>query len=313
MLLSELKTSLSKQERSPLYIFVGEERVIMQKFVDMVAGQKAIIRPAIVADIYQKLQTKSFFATSGNCYCVTDDKEFLAQEKIWANADYGDNILIVTYTKLDKRSKFYAANKDKIVEFERVSPVVMQKYIKRELDITDVAAEALGRFCMYDYGIMLMEVDKIRQLAEARNISQAAALSLAIKEETIHQYHVDDSESNIFSVVEAICKRRVKIALAAVKQLEQEGQSPLGLLSLLYTNFKQMFLVRAAGNQSDIISRTGLTPFQIKMATQKGNAFSLDELQQILQLIQRAESGIKEGKMDAEIAASRLLVGIFNL
>ena len=94
------------------------------------------------------------------------------------------------------------------------------------------------------------------------------------------------------------------------QELKQINDSPLGLISLLYTNLKSMLLVKWAGNGDKISDRTGLTPFQVKLAKEKGNKYTVQELEQAIKLIRNTEKGIKTGNIETELAVDYILVNI---
>ena len=91
-----------------------------------------------ISSIYSRLQNNTFM-NKPNCYVIRDDKDYLSQEKIWAGLNsgvtQGKNVIILIYTNLDKRSKFYKSHTDMLTEFEKLIPEVLAKYIKKEIGL----------------------------------------------------------------------------------------------------------------------------------------------------------------------------------
>ena len=85
-----------------------------------------------ISSIYSRLQNNTLM-NKPNCYVIRDDKDYLRQEKIWAGLNsgvtQGKNVIILIYTNLDKRSKFYKSHTDMLTEFEKLIPEVLAKYI----------------------------------------------------------------------------------------------------------------------------------------------------------------------------------------
>ena len=79
----------------------------------------------------------------------------------------GDNMLIHLLTIVDKRTKFYKAYKDAIIEFERLSDTMLKKYIQKEIKLSERNTERLIDVCEHDYGRILLEIDKIKRYVDA--------------------------------------------------------------------------------------------------------------------------------------------------
>lgn len=83
------------------------------------------------------------------------------------------------------------------------------------------------------------------------------------------------------------------------------------VLSVLYNTFKHILLVQGLGNdQSDPCNRTGLTPFQVKLAKEKQGHYSVGELVHALQIIRQAEKDIKTGLLDMEMSLEYVILNI---
>ena len=119
----------------------------------------------------------------------------------------------------------------------------------------------------------------------------------------------------MFDFVNAFCKRQAVQASQLWQELLIQGSSPVVALSLLYNTFRSMLIVavyvKDYGSTKDIVDKTGLTGWEVKIATEKGNAYSIDELLAATHLIREAERGIKQGTLDIEIAIDYLMVNIF--
>ncbi|MCK9444589.1 MAG: hypothetical protein M0Q14_08690 [Tissierellaceae bacterium] len=311
MQLHELKEQLVKKTLQPLYIFTGEEIAIMNIYIDKIAkivGSKAK-RVDSIASIFGKLQNQSFM-NKPSCYVIRDDKEYLAEEKIWdtlnSGAVQGDNIIILVYSNLDKRSKFYKRHVDMFTEFEKLIPEVLAKYIKKEIGLDVKKGVQFAELCDCNYSRILLECDKLKHLSAARKCDIDTAYEIAIKEKLIYTSPKDV----IFELIDAVCKRQAERSYNLLEELMAINENPLGAISLLYTNFRSMLLVQSAGAGADITKRTGLTGWQVKLAKEKGINYSVGELVKYLRLIRETEKGIKTGAIEQSMSLHYIIANV---
>jgi len=311
MQIHELKEQLVKKTLQPLYIFTGEEIAIMNIYIDKIAkivGSK-VKRVDSIGSIFGKLQNQSFM-NKPSCYVIRDDKDYLAQEKIWDSLNnglvQGDNIIILVYSDLDKRSKFYKHHADMITEFQKLIPEVLAKYIKREIGLDINKAVKFAELCDCNYSRILLECDKVKHLAQANNINIDQAYDMAIKENLIYTSPKDV----IFELVDAVCKRQAVRSYTLLEELMAINENPLGAISLLYTNFRSMLLVQSAGAGADITKRTGLTPWQVKLAKEKGVHYNISELVRAIRIIRETEKGIKTGAIEQDMSIEFILASV---
>lgn len=310
MQLHELKEKLVKKSIDPFYIFTGDETAVMQIYIDKI-GDILGVKPKrvdSVGSIYSKLQNNSFL-NQRNCYVIRDDKDYLSQEKIWeglnVGATQGENVIILIYATLDQRSKFYKQHVDKLTVFEKLIPEVLAKYLKKDFGMETTAGIKLAEMCECSYHRVLLEANKLKHLAQANNIDINEALQIAINSKLIYTPPKDE----IFAFIDAVCKRQAISSFKLLEGLKSRAESPLGAISLLYTNFRSMLLVQSAGG-GDITNRTGLTAWQVKLAREKGNNYGIGELVRALRLIRETEKGIKTGAIDSAMSLDYILVNV---
>ena len=310
MQLAELKEHLVKKSIKPLYIFTGPEIAIMNIYVNKIAevSQTTLKRVDSVSAIYNRLQNKTF-ATSLNCYVIRNDKDYTTQEKVWNSLKNGEiqggNVIILIYDSLDKRSRFYKENSSLVVEFEKLSETVLAKYIKKEIGLPESYGTDLARICDMDYSRILLECDKLKHLSNVLGMDMKETFQEAMKQKLIYQSPKDV----IFAFIDSVCRRQIKLAYQLQQELVEINESPLAILSLLYTNIRSMLLVNSISG-GDIPERTGLTAWQVKIAKEKGNAYTISELVRSLRIIREAEKGIKIGNIEQNIAVDYVLINI---
>lgn len=310
--LQKLQQDIVKKELENYYIFTGEEIAIMDIYINKIieVSKTQRIPSESIKSIYNNLIQQKIIKKS-NCYVVRNDSEFLKAETAWDNLEKtqttGKDIVILIYNNIDKRSKFYNKYKSKIITFEKLSKSMLAEYIKRDIGLDKRDGEQLAEMCNCNYNQILLESDKIKQLAKIDRISIKTAFEILKTNKLIHTPPQDVT----FNFIDAICKRQSKLSFELWEELKSLNQSPFGVLALLYINIKQMLLVKSTKGV-DIAKKTGLTAWQIKMAKEKGDNYSIRELVNAMKIIQQTEKNIKIGKIDINIAMDYIIINILG-
>jgi len=322
MQLKELQQLIVGKFINHLLYFTGDEVGIMDIYLNKIVGVTNTVKVRVdtVQEAFKRMQQKRISGSS-RCFIVRDDKDYLKQEKIWKVVDSGagssQDWLIIIYTSLDKRSKFYKEYKDFFTEFSRLGASMLKTYIKKEIDITPTLSAELAEICECDYSRILLECDKVRHYSLAIDngsngikepgISHDKALQILIRQGVIYKPIGDIT----FKFTDAILTRNLADAAEYLLQAKAKGEPEIMVLSVLYNSFKQILMVQGLGNdQSEPTKRTGLTPWQVKMAKDKQGHYTIEELIRALHIVRSAEKGIKTGQLDADIAMEYVIVKI---
>ncbi len=310
MQLPELQRQLVEKVTQPFYLFVGQEVGIMDVYLQKIAEVAGanLKRADSLKSIFVGLQAHSFLSKP-TCYVIRDDKDLLKQdEKVWQGLQSGEtqgkNTIILIYTSLDKRTKFYKMNENIITEFAKLSGEVLAKYAQKEIGLNEKYGYDLAQRANLDYSQLMLECDKLQILAQVREVPIDEAYRQAVAEKLIYTTPQDV----IFDFVDAFCRRKGRMAFALWAELREVESSPLGALTLLYNNFKAMLLVCGGGNS--LAKRTGLTPWQVRNAQEKGNNYSAGELVGAIRTLQGIEQGIKTGRIEASMSIDYALISI---
>jgi len=306
-----LKSHIKLKTFPTFLIFSGPEWKVQEIYIKQISKVtgKEIKRVDGISNIYQQLKNRSF-VSKPVIYIVRDDKELMQNEKLQQNLStlLADNMLIHVLTSVDKRTKYYKTYKDTIVEFEQLSDAILKKYIKKEISLSDKNCQVLIDICEHDYGRILLEIDKIKQMCRIQyDCTDDEVVEHLIKDGTIYEPPYDA----IFDLVDAILDRKVNLAFDLLQQAYDVGEATMVMLSVLYNNAKAVLQVQSY--EGDSISKgTGLTGWQIMNAKKHLNRYSEKELIYIVQLVQKVESGIKTGKMEDEFAMQYILARVMG-
>lgn len=310
MTIAELKAQIMGKQMKPLYIFTGNEIAVRDIYIKQIAkvGGYDIKWLEDAADIVQAGRKRSIVQKK-TLYILSECNELVKNEKAQKilEMNFGSNMLLVLFTALDKRVKFYKQYKDIIVEFETLQPEILKKYIQKEIDLSDKNCQTLMEVCENDYGRCLLEIDKIMRYTNYLGPAKMenGAFEKLLKDGTIYKPPKDA----IFDFVDAVLDRDADKSFRLMQESYDCGEATLVMVSNLYSNFKALLQVQSCKSK-DVSNCTGLTGWQINNARKHLKKYSIGELVNALATIRNAEIGIKTGAIEEAIAVPHLLVNI---
>ena len=312
MEIQELKQRIKENDIPNFMIFAGEEYAIQKIYIQHIAKVKNLTVRYIdsVMDILTELGSQSFLKVN-YCYVVLDDKELISNETLQKEliSRLNTDILILTLTSVDKRTKLYKTYKDSIIEFNALKSEMVKRYIQKEIDLSDNNCDKLIEVCEGNYGRCLLEIDKIKRYADSnptliRNIYNNG-FEILLKDGTIYQPPKDA----IFDLVKAILQNKPALAFDLLQNCKEVGESSLAILSVLFNSTKQLLQVQNCESK-DIEKTTGLTYWQIRNAKECCGIYSNNNLIYIMKLIQSVERRIKTGEIEESIAVEYVVSNI---
>lgn len=313
MTVQEFQKQIRSGQIDHLFILYGEEVAVMDEYLSHL--YKALgVRPTLldkVSDAYSRLVQRKMTAGS-RAIVVRDDMEFFKADKQWGKvfsaAENGDDRLILIYSKMDKRSKFYKQNLERLCEFQKLSSSILANYVGRLIPgMSQGACAVFAEICECDYSRIKLEADKVRHYMNATGKSGTECVNTLVENGVIYKPIGDIT----FQFTDAILKREVDVAFDYLLKAKAVGEPSVLTLSVLYNGFKQILMVQGLGrDQSEPVKRTGLTAWQVKMAKEKQGHYSIGELVNALKVIRFAERGIKTGLIEDEAAVEYVMVNI---
>ena len=311
--LSTLKTHIKTQKFDPMYIFTGPEVGVMDIYIKQMAKVRnaTVTRLDGIEDLAKKMH-KGSMLKNAQIYILRDDKAFIQDNELalkitQKNALTGEPLILI-YSNIDKRSKFYKSFQDQIVEFQPMKSDILVKYIQKEITLSNDAYNKLIEVCESDYSRILLEVDKIKRYAEARGIASESAFNLLLKEGAIFQPPKDA----VFDFVDAVLKGKKTLAFELLRSSYEYGEATMVLLSNLYNSTKQLLQVQSFNGSGKITEATGLTPFQVKLASERKGRNSVGDLIYLMRLVRDTEKGIKTGAIEESMAMPYILANFWG-
>ncbi len=312
--LAELQQELKDKKLRAFYIFTGEEVAIRDIFVRKIvdAFGLELVPGSSLADISDRLKINPLLGGQ-KCYIIRNDETYQKGESNWRDAVWdsevrNEHIVIMLYSNIDKRLKFYKHHQEAVIEFNTLSEQVLIKYILKEVNISEQHCLKLIELCESNYNRILFETNKIKMLANSQGLSHDVAFNRILEEGLIYT-PVGDI---LFKFTDAVCLRDYMTSYKYWDKLKA-NESGMKVISILYNNIKSIVALQYAGKVDKICDFTGLTPWQVKLAKEKVGIFENEELIYILKMLRWCEKGIKTGLIEENIVVDYALAEIFSV
>lgn len=293
-------------------VLYGQEQTVLDMYIKQIVSmtQSQAVYVDTVASVIKQCGKKSL-NKSVKCYIVSDDLSYLKAETVWdkIKKDFkkSKDYLILRYHTLDKRDKFSHNNKENLTEFAHLSAEVLQQYIYRDLpDLSEKNALSLIDYCNYDYGRILMELDKVRQYMSVRTELTVDSCFNQLDKQGLFHKEIGDIT---FELTNAVLGGYTDQAIVKLDEAKRKNEPAMMIASILYNGFRNLLAYQGLGkNKQGAMERTGLTKGELYGCTKNIGGYSLSEVKRNMLFCQQVESGIKTGLIDEDIALDYLVL-----
>lgn len=304
MELVDLMKRISSNDIPHFLILFGEEQTILNIYLTHileVTNTKRISADS-VSYIMQNINKKRF-DKSLRLYVVQDDMAFLRAEDSWESVRNtpAKDYIILRYHSLDKRSTFVKKNQQNLVEFSRLTKEVLQTYIAKDLpDLSEKNSSKLVEYCNYDYGRILMEIDKIKQYSSVRTDLTIDSCFVQLDKQGLFHKEIGDIT---FELTNAVLGGYPETAIQKLDEAKRKGEPAMMIVSILYNGFRNLLAYQGLGsNKQGAMERTGMTKGELYGCTKNVGGYSIAEVKRNMLKCQEVEAGIKMGTIDEDIA-----------
>lgn len=304
----QLKSQIKSGKLDNLYVFVGEEIGLMNFYIEKMCSEAH--RVDDVAGVWKRLTSRGLNSAKKAFYVVRDDKEFMQAEKVWSVADkmirYGT--LVLLYTNIDKRSRFCKAMEEHTVVFDRMTRHQLVNFVMKNFPygVREEEADYLCEACNDDYTQIQNEIDKLKRvwLDMQDHFTFRAAVDRLVRA---------PNYADTFSMANHVMQYNGKKAVEQMQFLLNNGESGIGMITVLYNNFRNAVQVLTAeGSAKEISDKYGIHVAAVSNILNNFD-YSVDGAIKAMRILQDAESGIKTGKYDEDKAPMIALCKILNL
>lgn len=296
MLFSELKKELDAGKTRSLYIFTGEERGVMDKYLKRL--EITATYPLLVLAIPVLTATGLFNIKQR--ICVTggfDDLDYSELRNLCKN-----HVVVLLADTVDGRKKFYKDAAKDIVEFKRFTSDQLAGYVSSKLVDHAVESDAIyfliAELCHNEVLIIDSECDKLVHLEPTVITDGLVREMISVK-----------VEDRIFELADAIIKKESLTAYWLINDLRTLKVGELKIIVILYNRFQQLLLIQAHKNENDfrIGELTGINPWVVKMCRQLVGQRHNEYYSQGLKVIYEAETCLKGGYAPQDLIFNHLV------
>jgi DNA polymerase III delta subunit len=295
----QLKQNLDNGIKQNFYIFTGEEKEVMRKYIRRIDPNYK--EAESFQSVITKLQSLGLF-NQHNTYVIHNDKSILERDIDSLLNIIGPNRIILIYDAVDMRNSFFKkAEKDYLVDFKKFTSEQLIPTVQRLVDVTDEQAYKIAQYCNNEVSRIELECDKLKHLG------------VKITDAHIEELLIPDPEDVIFDMIEAAVRKNTKLTFMLYEDLKERKEAPVKIVSVMYNTFRNVLLVQGMMSRTvdQIASQTGLNPYVVK----KYKQFKIDDPEKLIYhliRIQEAETDIKTGRLEAELALDTLLLDILK-
>lgn len=327
MNVDKLTQSISSGQVDPVYLVTGTETALNQRAL---AALRAIVpadqqtmnysrydlRETDLDTIMNEVDELPFFGDYREI--VLDNPDFLTgsgsvtkqESAINDLVDYLQQpatttvlVFMAPYPKLDARKRVVKALKKAatLVETKPLSEADARRTIRADLaqqqvSITDGGLDALIARTQSNYSAMVAALPKLSMYAHNTGSVDADAVEQLVPRQ------LTDS---VFDMVSAVMQRNVASALRQYRELLQQQEEPLRLISLLESQFRLLIQVQIFSSrgytQGAAADALKVHPYRVKLAWRSVRQLDHDDLTTAYDMLVRTETAMKRGTVDKEL------------
>ena len=320
--MKQIANDIKNNEFKKTYLIYGEEDYLVKQYRDKLkvalVGDDTLNYAYYegdsinIEDLISTCETMPFF--SDRKTVIVENSNFFkkANDRI---ADYIKKlpdylVLIFIERDVDKRNKVYKAVNSigYICEMTFQSTSVLKKWIgtllkSKGIKITEEACEEIIMRTGANMDLIKMELDKLESYC---------ANSMVVTIDDVCEIVTVQTETNIFSMIEAIANHSQDKALDLYYELLANKEPPMRILYLIVRQFNGILQVKELNGQhmssKDIASAMKIAPFIVgKYLTQSKN-FTLKQIKEALSYFADIEENVKRGTLNDRMGVELAII-----
>ncbi|MEG0251823.1 MAG: DNA polymerase III subunit delta [Christensenellaceae bacterium] len=316
---------------SNFVIICGEDEYLKQYVYKLLLSTLAISMPELnlsvfeekpdMAEVLRSIETLPFM--DERRAVIIKSTEILStaasaeQSKAYetANMPACNVFVIVEKGNVDKRKSFvkFVMKNGMYIECSTLGDNEIIDYIihyakNRNLSISKKNAVILSDIANADLNIVNTELQKL-----------ACVCRGDISEKEIEKYTVKSMLHNVYQIHDFMVKGQKQKAYVLIEKLLEEDNNPVGFITLLSNNFRQMMVARACRDArfsdqktiSHVMSATGVRDFVARKALENCKMFSAQRLRCAMKKLAQMDFDAKQGVIVLKTDLFALLVDIY--
>lgn len=332
---NELKSQIKSCKLNNLYLLYGEEKYLIShytnKLIDVALDGtindfnfKKFKASDMSVDSLEEFIEVLPFLSSKKCVVVSDleIEKFNVTEikklKEIVSKIPETTVLIISQSNIDasiyKSSKWNSFIKlvekhGNAVNLKKLSRLSLEKQIinwvkKLNLNISQNSVEKLIEYCGDDLLNLRSELEKLSAFADNGEITEDDIELLVSKK----------AEANVFDLTKAVSQNNYDRALKILHVLLEKKEEPVSILSLLASNYIDMYRVKVAKNSGVPTNQIAelfdykRKEFRLNLASKACNNYSVKDLRKYISFLKEIDLKLKSSKDDNKILLEELLV-----
>ncbi len=302
-----------------VYLLYGEFESDIEKYIDKLVKDNNIDTKVVynykdtsIEDVVEECSYTDLFGNKkmvilNDCTFLTG-KDTLESDLMGKYLDNPNKDVILVFKivtdKLDERKKLVKTIKSVAIvkEFKLLDEKNLDSYIKNyfeslEFKIDSLSINEIVSRLSSNTKVIDSELDKL-YLYKLND----KTIELEDVKKVITRYE----DNTIFKLVDAVVKRDKEKIFYLYKELLNNKEEPIMILTMLANQFRLMYQAKVLYNDGlsfkDIASKLKEHPYRVQLAIQNSNNLSKKELKNIIQKLAETDYQIKTGIMDKEKA-----------
>ena len=297
---------LIKNKNIPkIIILFGNEYAIINEYIDHICKGFGLEKYSIESACSVLTANRVMTLTKKNrLYVSKYEKQIQVSEKSWGyEKNLGDNYLVIVLTQLDKRGKFYKHFQENIVEFDTLDEDAIYHAVNKKVSLSKDLTYRLIRGCDKNYGRILLEIQKIKSYAEEMHCTEEESYKKLLDIGVIYEEPI----SKIQEFTKAVMVGDYK-CFNILEQLKRNEESAFVIIAWLYNNIRTQLIVETVNKLST--KELGINYYALKESLDRKGYYSTKELIHALQIIKKAEQGLKNGLYEESWVIDYILINI---
>jgi len=329
---TEFEKSLSQSQPEPIYHLTGEEDFLIKRgiadiekaitrCVEEFAGTEFYEAQSGFSEAFASLFTDAMFGDA-KLVVITDLQDALKSSSV--EKKMTDSLgrilarppktafLVITSTKLDRRTKFAKTLSEKSCEVtcDPPKPYQMEKWVQKKLrdrgiKMTPDAVNSLMSRIEGSMGDLENELDKLELFAQSGGAITAEDISLLIE---------DRAEEPIYLLYNALGKGSAREAHEVLHDVLKRVESPIQIVAGLSRHLRRLLLLAAMREKGmddrQIQSGLGVSSFQLKKMKETSSGLNQERLRHMLKVLEEADGKLKSGSRDGSAVMHQVIASI---
>lgn len=226
------------------------------------------------------------------------------------------SVLVIEATKLDGRTKAVQTllrnEHVHAVEFPELRANEVESWVARRASERGLqVARDVPAYLVEAIGTSLQLLDRA---LERVDLFLAGDGERRVMVDAIRPVIPDTRARSVFELTDALAARSLGDAMRCFHRMMELGESPVGAVSMIARQFRQLLLVRDGASNGmqgrELASHAGVPPFRLDDYVRSARRFDERQLSRILTAAMRTDHALKSSRLSDDLIVERLLISI---